>query len=67
VAHRGDPPPERQLQEQADSLTRVSTQLAPRNGTVPLAAHREDDAAVLEVTDTGLGIPRVEQSDLFNR
>ena len=34
---------------------------------VRLAARHEGDSAVLEVSDTGLGIPHAEQSDLFNR
>jgi signal transduction histidine kinase len=34
---------------------------------VRLAARREGAAAVLEVTDTGPGIPTAEQPDLFNR
>jgi signal transduction histidine kinase len=60
----GDRP---QLLRVVDNLVANAVKFSPDGGTVRLAARREGDAAMLEVTDTGLGIPRAEQPDLFNR
>jgi signal transduction histidine kinase len=56
-----------QLLRVVDNLVANAIKFTPDDGTVRLAARREGDTAVLEVTDTGLGIPRAEQPDLFNR
>ena len=56
-----------QLVRVVDNLVANAVKFTPDGGTVRLAARHEDDAAILEVTDTGLGIPRAEQADLFNR
>jgi signal transduction histidine kinase len=50
-----------------DNLVANAVKFTPDRGTVRLVTRREGDAAILEVTDTGLGIPRAEQPDLFNR
>ena len=68
----GDPPPgvladRPQLLRVVDNLVANAIKFTPDGGPVRLAARREGDAAILEVTDTGLGIPRAEQPDLFNR
>jgi signal transduction histidine kinase len=68
----GDPLPEvaadrPQLLRVVDNLVANAVKFTPDGGTVRLAARHEGDSAVLEVTDTGLGIPHAEQSDLFNR
>jgi signal transduction histidine kinase len=68
----GDPPPgvladRPQLVRVVDNLVANAVKFTPDGGTVRLAARREGDTAVLEVTDTGLGIPGSEQPDLFNR
>jgi signal transduction histidine kinase len=56
-----------QLIRIVDNLVANAVKFTPEGGSVRLAARREGDTAVLEVTDTGLGIPHSEQSDLFNR
>jgi signal transduction histidine kinase len=68
----GEPPPavpadRPQLLRVVDNLVANAVKFTPEGGTVRLATRREGDTAVLEVVDTGLGIPRAEQSDLFNR
>jgi signal transduction histidine kinase len=54
-----------QLLRVVDNLVANAVKFTPDGGTVRLRARREGDSAVLEVTDTGLGIPRAEQSELF--
>jgi signal transduction histidine kinase len=56
-----------QLIRVVDNLVANAVKFTPEGGSVRLSARREGGAAVLEVTDTGLGIPHAEQSDLFNR
>jgi signal transduction histidine kinase len=56
-----------QLLRVVDNLVANAVKFTPDGGTVRLAARHAGDSAVLEVTDTGLGIPRAEQSELFNR
>jgi signal transduction histidine kinase len=56
-----------QLLRVVDNLVANAVKFTPEGGSVRLAARRQGDSAVLEVTDTGLGIPRAEQQDLFNR
>jgi len=68
----GDPLPDvpadrPQLLRVVDNLVANAVKFTPDGGTVRLAARHAGDSAVLEVTDTGLGIPHAEQSDLFNR
>jgi signal transduction histidine kinase len=60
----GDRP---QIVRVVDNLVANAVKFTPDGGSVRLVARREGDAAVLEVTDTGLGIPAAEQPDLFNR
>jgi signal transduction histidine kinase len=56
-----------QLMRIVDNLVANAVKFTPDGGSVRLATRCEGGAAVVEVTDTGLGIPRAEQSDLFNR
>ena len=56
-----------QLVRVVDNLVANAVKFTPEDGSVHLAARRRGDAAILEVTDTGLGIPGAEQADLFNR
>jgi two-component system, OmpR family, phosphate regulon sensor histidine kinase PhoR len=57
-----------QLQRVVDNLVANAVKFTPEGGTVRLVARRDGDSAVVvEVTDTGLGIPPAEQPDLFNR
>jgi signal transduction histidine kinase len=60
----GDRP---QLLRVVDNLVANAVKFTADGGSVRLAARQEGDDAVLEVTDTGLGIPAAEQPDLFNR
>jgi signal transduction histidine kinase len=50
-----------------DNLVTNAVKFTPDGGTVRLAARRAGTAGVLEVTDTGVGIPAGEQAGLFNR
>ena len=56
-----------QLLRVVDNLVANAVKFTPDGGRVHLVAHRHGKTAVLEVTDTGLGIPHAEQADLFNR
>jgi signal transduction histidine kinase len=56
-----------QLLRVVDNLVANAIKFTPDGGSVRLASRREGDSAVIEVTDTGLGIPRAEQQELFNR
>ena len=56
-----------QLLRVVDNLVANAIKFTPDGGSVRLAAGRAGDCAVIEVTDTGLGIPRAEQQELFNR
>lgn len=56
-----------QLLRVIDNLVANAVKFTPDGGSVRLVARREGDAAIVEVTDTGLGIAPAEQPDLFNR
>jgi signal transduction histidine kinase len=56
-----------QLVRIVDNLVTNAVKFTPEGGTVRLGSRRERATAVLEVTDTGVGIPPCEQADLFNR
>jgi signal transduction histidine kinase len=56
-----------QLLRIVDNLVTNAVKFTPEGGAVLLAARDEGDNAVLEVTDTGAGVPTAEQRDLFNR
>lgn len=56
-----------QILRVVDNLVANAVKFTPDGGTVRLAARREAAAAIVEVTDTGLGIAPAEQRDLFNR
>jgi signal transduction histidine kinase len=57
----------RQLLRIVDNLVTNAVKFTPDGGTVRLAAREEGAAAVLEVSDTGPGIPPAEQPELFGR
>jgi signal transduction histidine kinase len=44
-----------------------AVKFTPEGGSVRLVARREGATAVLEVVDTGVGIPAAEQRELFKR
>ena len=56
-----------QLVRVIDNLVANAVKFTSDGGTVRLAARSEGATAVLEVTDTGIGIPPAEQRELFNR
>ena len=56
-----------QLLRVVDNLVANAVKFTPEGGSVLLTARRKGDTAVLEVTDTGPGIPPAEQPELFNR
>jgi len=56
-----------QLLRIVDNLVTNAVKFTPHGGTVRLAARSEGRTAILEVTDTGHGIPAAEQPDLFSR
>jgi signal transduction histidine kinase len=60
----GDP---HRLGQVIDNLLSNAIKFTPEDGSVRLRLSRDADTAVLEVTDTGIGIPEDEQAKLFER
>ena len=56
-----------QLLRIVDNLVTNAVKFTPDGGTVRLVASGDGTNAVLEVADTGVGIPAAEQPELFNR
>ena len=56
-----------QLLRILDNLLTNAVKFTPDGGTMKLVARSEGATAVLEVTDTGVGIPSAERPMLFNR
>jgi signal transduction histidine kinase len=56
-----------QLLRIVENLVTNAVKFTPDGGRVTLAARRDRDRTLIEVTDTGVGIPTREQPDLFNR
>lgn len=56
-----------QLERVLLSLLSNAVKFTASGGHVTLHAARDDDAAVLSVTDTGIGIPAAEKDKLFTR
>jgi len=50
-----------------DNLLTNALKFTPPGGRVALSIHAEDDAVVLEVADTGMGISALDQEHLFER
>jgi signal transduction histidine kinase len=55
------------LGQVVDNLLSNAIKFTPEGGAVDLRLRREGDTAVLEVADTGIGIPAAEQTKLFDR
>jgi signal transduction histidine kinase len=55
------------LAQVLDNLVSNALKFTPRGGRVEVRLKAEHDLAVLEVEDTGLGIPEDEQQQLFQR
>ncbi len=60
----GDPA---RLAQLIDNLVSNAIKFTEPGGTVTVRVRREADAAVLEVSDSGIGIPADEQDQLFER
>jgi signal transduction histidine kinase len=56
-----------QVHRIADNLVTNAVKFTPDGGTVRLVARGEGSTTILEVKDTGVGIPRAQQRNLFNR
>ena len=56
-----------QLLRIVENLVVNAVKFTPDGGMVRLGTRGEGPNAILEVTDTGVGIPAAEQHDLFNR
>jgi two-component system sensor histidine kinase/response regulator len=50
-----------------DNLVSNALKFTPEGGSVTVSLARGDGSAVLEVRDTGIGIPAAEQKELFGR
>jgi len=61
---KGDPV---RLAQVLDNLISNALKFTPRGGSVEIRLRAEEGLAVLEVEDTGLGIPEKEQERLFER
>ena len=55
------------LGEVIDNLLSNALKFTPPGGRVDVSAHAEAGGAVIEVADTGMGIPAAEQERLFER
>ncbi|WP_291044939.1 PAS domain-containing sensor histidine kinase [Herbiconiux sp.] len=58
---------ERDLLALAEAITSNAVQFTPAGGTVVVGLRREGDAALLEVSDTGIGMTPDEQQHAFDR
>lgn len=56
---------ERRLKQSLLNLIRNAITFTPREGTVTLSARRSADTVEITVTDTGIGIPDVDQARIF--
>jgi signal transduction histidine kinase len=54
------------IEEMVVNLLLNAIKYTPENGTVELKANRRDDSVLIEITDTGIGIPREEQGKIFD-
>jgi len=57
----------RRLGQVVDNLLSNALKFTPPGGSVHVRASRRDSTAVLEVSDSGMGIPAEEQAALFGR
>ncbi|WP_404787033.1 two-component system sensor histidine kinase RppB [Altericista sp. CCNU0014] len=58
---------EEQLYRLVANLVTNAIQYTPKGGTVALLLHQSDHHAVIQVKDTGIGIPAPEHSQIFER
>jgi len=57
----------RRLGQVVDNLLSNALKFTPPGGSVHVRASRRDSTALLEVSDSGMGIPEEEQEALFGR
>jgi signal transduction histidine kinase len=58
---------ERRLKQALFNLISNAIKFTPPNGSIRLAAEREEDNLVLSVSDTGVGIPIADQERIFDK
>ncbi len=58
---------DRRVRQVLDNLLSNAVKYCPDGGHVDVTCHVNEDAVTITVTDTGIGIPREEQEQLFNR
>jgi signal transduction histidine kinase len=58
----GDGP---RLEQVVLNLLTNAVKFTPEKGTISVKAHREEDGLIVEIKDTGIGIPKEEQDRLF--
>lgn len=55
------------LRQMVDNLLVNAVKYTPENGKVAVSLRREDSQVVLEVSDTGVGIPATDQPHIFEK
>ncbi|MFF5291801.1 ATP-binding protein [Paractinoplanes globisporus] len=55
------------LRQALDNLLSNAIKYTPEGGTITVAARGREDAAVIEISDTGIGIPAEQYPHLFSR
>ncbi len=54
------------IEEMATNLLQNAVRYTPEKGTVSLSARSDGDSVLIEIADTGIGIPEAEQSRIFD-
>ena len=54
------------IEEMVTNLLLNAVKYTPANGTVEVNAENREDCVFIQITDTGIGIPREEQSKIFD-
>ena len=54
------------IEEMVANLLLNAIKYTPANGTIEVGAKSIEDCALVEITDTGIGIPKEEQSKIFD-
>jgi len=58
---------ENKFQQAVNNLISNAIKFTPENGSVHLSLYEEKDKYVIEVTDTGIGIPEKDRDKIFDR
>jgi two-component system NtrC family sensor kinase len=56
-----------QLRQMVENLLDNALKYTPEGGNVTIQCNTEEEQAILKVSDTGIGIPKSEQSHIFER